>query len=150
MAEMGVCGDSGPDSGGFGGGSLATVFWVRGAAEGTLSVGDLWLCRAPTTSHGCQDKFKVKAKSDLAEKAPLLPREWALVSLLPASPGAAPRNLGNRVSLPALRDSPDTQKALLHPRAPQRPAARPACRKHLRAGTRRLPGCACFSKEGSE
>lgn len=40
--------------------------------------------------------------------------------LAPRQPGVAPQNLGNRVSLPALRDFPDTQRPLLRPQAPQR------------------------------
>lgn len=146
LAETGVCGDLCPNSSGFSGGSLATVCWVRVSAEGTSSVGALRGCRAPATSHECQDTSKVKTKSDLAEKASLFPRERALVSLLPTDPPKPwepcppPCTRGLSGHLKAISLSTDTSTA--------------CCvlltGKHLGAGTGCLPGCACSSKEGSE
>ena len=148
LAEMGICGDPCPDSSGFGGGSLATVFWVRGAAEGTSSVGALRGCRAPTTSHECQDMFKVKTISDLAKKASCFHGSGRLFPCSPPAGGRTPKPW--EPCLPACAQGLSGHSKATSPSSGTSTAACPARRKHLRAGTGRLPGCVCFSKEGSE
>lgn len=98
MAEMGVCGDSrqiwvdsvvaaSPLSSGSG-----------GAAEGPcLPGGTEGRCRAPTASHGCQDKFTSQQNLTWQKGPSNYPGLGPSVSPCSpcASPGAAPRNLGN-------------------------------------------------------
>lgn len=141
LAEMGTCGDPCPDSSGFGGGSLATVFWVQGATEGTSSVGALRGCRVPTTSHKCQDTFKVKTKSDLAKMASCFHGNGPLSPCSPPAGGRTPKPW--EPCLPACAQGLSGHSKATSPSSGTSTA-------YLRAGTGRLPGCICFSKEGSE